>query len=165
MSVITDASPARTHDLAQQVVDLIGVPKDEWEIAAQLEVMGLRDSDARAEHGARDLFDLARRIYSWVLDGRLRTEIEPEDPIQPWPGPGPVDPDLGTKGCIYRLLREIRAAADEDDERRARALVISSRSHHGLSFTDAVSLVVMEKFAVADAFAVDANFLSEEDRR
>src|SRR5215212_7545914 len=73
-------SPARTHDLAQQVIDLIGVPKDEWEIAAQLEVLGLRDTDARTEHDARDLFDLARRIYAWFLDGRLRAEPEPEDP-------------------------------------------------------------------------------------
>lgn len=51
--------------------------------------------------------------------------------------------------------------ADEQDERRAKALVISSRSPRGLSFVDAVSLVVMEKFGVADAFAVDPHFLSE----
>lgn len=80
MTAEIHASPARTHALAQQVVDLIGVPNDEWEIAAQLEVMGLRDTDARAEHDARDLFDLARRIHSWVLDGRLRADAEPEDP-------------------------------------------------------------------------------------
>ena len=80
MTAETHASPARTHDLAQQVIDLIGVPKDEWEIAAQLEVMGLRDTDARAEHDARDLFDLARRIYAWSLDGRVRAENEPADP-------------------------------------------------------------------------------------
>ena len=43
------------HDLGQQVIDLIGIPKDEWEIAAQLEVMGLRDTDARNDYGARDL--------------------------------------------------------------------------------------------------------------
>jgi hypothetical protein len=80
MTAETHASPARTHDLAQQVIDLIGIPKDEWEIAAQLEVMGLRDSDARAEYDSRDLFDLARRIYSWTLDGRLRVVAEGEDP-------------------------------------------------------------------------------------
>lgn len=79
MSVQLHASPTRTHDLAQQVVDLIGIPKDEWEIAAQLEVMGLRDSDAR-EYDARDLFDLARRIYAWFNEGRLRSAVEPEDP-------------------------------------------------------------------------------------
>lgn len=69
-----------THDLGQQVLDLIGTPKDEWEIAAQLEVMGLRDTDARNDFGARDLFDLARRIYQRFQDGALRVEIEPEDP-------------------------------------------------------------------------------------
>lgn len=51
--------------------------------------------------------------------------------------------------------------ADEQDEKRARALVISSRNPRGLSFVDAVSLVVMEKFSVADAFAVDSHFLNE----
>lgn len=74
-----------------------------------------------------------------------------------------VGPDIAR-----RWLRDHRLPvyhADEDDERRARALVISSRSQRGLSFTDAVSMVVMDKFAVADAFAVDANFLSDEDRR
>lgn len=80
MTAETHASPTRTHDLAQQVVDLIGIPKDEWEIAAQLEVMGLRDTDARTDYDARDLFDLARRIYSWFLDGRLRFEADREDP-------------------------------------------------------------------------------------
>jgi hypothetical protein len=79
MTVQLHASPTRTHDLAQQVVDLIGIPKDEWEIAAQLEVMGLRDSDAR-EYDARDLFDLARRIYAWFNEGRLRASVEPDDP-------------------------------------------------------------------------------------
>ena len=40
-------------------------------------------------------------------------------------------------------------------------LVISSRNPRGLSYVDAVSFVVMEKFEVADAFAVDPHFLSE----
>ena len=71
------APPA--HDLAQQVIDRIGIPKDEWEIAAQLEVMGLRDSDARSEYGARDLFDLAARIYAGFQDGRYRWSVETED--------------------------------------------------------------------------------------
>lgn len=50
---------------------------------------------------------------------------------------------------------------DEDDEQRARALVTSSTSERGLSYVDAVSLVVMERLGVADAFAVDTSFLSE----
>ena len=51
--------------------------------------------------------------------------------------------------------------ADEQDELRARAQVIASRSPRGLSYVDAISLVVMERLGVADAFAVDPNFLSE----
>jgi predicted nucleic acid-binding protein len=63
-----------------------------------------------------------------------------------------------------RWLRDHRLPvyhADEQDEHRARTLVISSRSARGLSFIDAVSLVVMERYSVADAFAVDPDFLSE----
>ena len=51
--------------------------------------------------------------------------------------------------------------ADEEDERRARALVIGSHSDQGLTYVDAISLVVMERLGVADAFSVDPNFLSE----
>ena len=69
-----------THDLGQQVIDLIGIPKDEWEIAAQLEVMGLRDSDARSDYGAHDLFDLATRIYADFQNGRYRWSVDAEDP-------------------------------------------------------------------------------------
>jgi len=63
-----------------------------------------------------------------------------------------------------RWLRDHRLPVyhvDEEDERRARALVISSRSQRGLTMVEAVSLVVMEKFGVADAFAVDSHFLGE----
>lgn len=52
---------------------------------------------------------------------------------------------------------------DEQDEQRAKALVMSSTSQRGLSFVDAVSLVVMERLGVADAFAVDTSFLSEAE--
>lgn len=70
-----------------------------------------------------------------------------------------VGPDIAR-----RWLRDHRLPiyhADEQDERRAKALVISSRSPRGLSYVDAVSLVVMERFGVADAFAVDPHFLNE----
>ena len=50
--------------------------------------------------------------------------------------------------------------ADEQDERRARRMVLRARGAHGLTITDAISLVVMERFGVTDAFAVDPNFLS-----
>lgn len=67
-------------------------------------------------------------------------------------------------GVARQWLRDHRLAvyhADEQDERRARALVIGSHSERGLSYVDAVSLVVMERLGIADAFAVDTNFLSE----
>jgi predicted nucleic acid-binding protein len=70
-----------------------------------------------------------------------------------------IGPDIAR-----RWLRDHRLPVyhvDEQDEHRARALVISSRSPQGLSLVDAISLVVMERFGVADAFAVDPGFLSE----
>ncbi|HEV2528520.1 MAG TPA: PIN domain-containing protein [Thermomicrobiales bacterium] len=53
--------------------------------------------------------------------------------------------------------------ADEQDERRARRIMLRGRGASGMTFTDAISLVVMERFGVADAFAVDPNFLSGND--
>ena len=53
--------------------------------------------------------------------------------------------------------------ADEQDERRARRTMLRGRGAAGMTFTDSVSLVVMERFGVADAFAVDPNFLSGND--
>lgn len=50
--------------------------------------------------------------------------------------------------------------ADEQDERRARRMVLRARGAQGLTLTDAISLIVMERFGVSDAFAVDPNFLS-----
>lgn len=72
-------SSGTAHDLGQQVIDLIGIPKDHWEIAAQLEVMGVRDADARSDFGARDVFDLAARIYTDFQAGRFRWYVEGED--------------------------------------------------------------------------------------
>lgn len=80
MTAVEQVPESRAHELGQQIVDLIGLPKDRWEIAAQLEVMGLRDVDARSEYGARDLFDLAGRIYGWYEQGRFRSSLEGEDP-------------------------------------------------------------------------------------
>lgn len=67
-------------------------------------------------------------------------------------------------GVARQWLRDHRLAvyhADEQDEQRARALVIGSQSERGLSYVDAISLVVMERLGIADAFAVDTHFLSE----
>lgn len=80
MTAELHATAGAAHDLGQQIVDLIGVPKDAWEIAAQLEVMGLRDSDARNAYGMRDLFELARHIHGQFQDGVYRVELEGEDP-------------------------------------------------------------------------------------
>lgn len=79
MSAEAVASGA-AHDLGQQVIDLIGIPKDHWEIAAQLEVLGVRDADARNDYGARDVFDLAARMYADFQAGRFRWYVEGEDP-------------------------------------------------------------------------------------
>ncbi|MDP9354263.1 MAG: PIN domain-containing protein [Chloroflexota bacterium] len=61
-------------------------------------------------------------------------------------------------------LRDSKLAiyhADERDERKARKLVIQAEGKRGLSLTDAISVVVMERLDVADAFAVDPNFLAD----
>lgn len=50
--------------------------------------------------------------------------------------------------------------ADEQDARRAQREVIRSKSARGLSVTDAVSLVVMERLNVVDALAADPSFLA-----
>lgn len=63
-----------------------------------------------------------------------------------------------------QFLRDHRLAvyhASEDDEARAAAMVMTSRTARGLSLVDAVSLVVMEKLGIADAFVVDTTFLAE----
>jgi hypothetical protein len=66
-------------ELGQQIVDLVGVPKDAWEIAAHLEVIGLRDSDARTEFGQRDLFALADRIYADFRANSFHPATDPEE--------------------------------------------------------------------------------------
>ena len=63
-----------------------------------------------------------------------------------------------------RWLRDSRLAvyhADEQDEAKARRLVLRASEQRSLSLTDAVSLVVMDRLGVADAFAVDQHFLAE----
>ena len=69
-----------THDLALDVLTRTGRPRDAWEITAQLEVMGLRDADARANYGHRDLFDLARAIFALCTTGALACPNEADDP-------------------------------------------------------------------------------------
>jgi len=78
---------ALLDDLGRRVVETVGMPKDAWEIAAQLEVMGMRDSDARTGYGVRDLFDLARAIERRFRAGAYGFALEGEDPrprALPW---------------------------------------------------------------------------------
>ncbi|HYO74814.1 MAG TPA: hypothetical protein VE010_00005, partial [Thermoanaerobaculia bacterium] len=56
------------------------MPKDAWEIAAQLEVIGMRDSDARSGYGVRDLFELARAIERRFRDGAYGFTLAGDDP-------------------------------------------------------------------------------------
>ena len=49
---------------------------------------------------------------------------------------------------------------DQADLRRARRAVLRQSSGPGLSFADAISLVVMERFEVGDALAADPEFLA-----
>jgi hypothetical protein len=67
-------------DLGRRVIDTVGMPKDAWEIAAQLEVIGMRDSDARTGYGVRDLFELARAIERRFRSGAYGFHVEGEDP-------------------------------------------------------------------------------------
>ena len=66
--------------LGQRIIDRLGIPKDSWEIAAQLEVLGLRDSDARSMYGARDLFELACDIEQRFHAGGFHVVVEGEEP-------------------------------------------------------------------------------------
>ncbi|NPA03351.1 MAG: hypothetical protein GXO61_00655 [Epsilonproteobacteria bacterium] len=42
-----------------------GEPLDAWEIAALLEVYGIRDIDAKKEYGFKDVFDMAKELYKY----------------------------------------------------------------------------------------------------
>ena len=70
---------------------------------------------------------------------------------------------LGT-AIARQWLRDCRLAvyhADEQDEAAARRMVLEASDRRGLSLTDAISLVVMDRLGVTDAFAVDQHFLAE----
>lgn len=62
-----------------------------------------------------------------------------------------------------RWLREHKMPAystDEADLAAAQALLLARPDDSPISFTDALSLAVMERLSVADAFAVDPTFLA-----
>ena len=71
--------------VAEKILSAIEQPKDHWEVAAHLEVMGIRDLDARQEYGSRDVFDLARRVLA--LAGEIPVVADsrpPRRPLLPW---------------------------------------------------------------------------------
>jgi predicted nucleic acid-binding protein len=49
---------------------------------------------------------------------------------------------------------------DSADEDQAREMVVAAPPNRAPSYTDAISVVVMQRLGVTDAFAVDPNFLA-----
>lgn len=63
-----NASRLPTLDsLVEEVISISGRPKDHWEVAARLEITGIRDQDA-AHYGYSDVFSLATSIFESVKD-------------------------------------------------------------------------------------------------
>lgn len=60
-------------------------------------------------------------------------------------------------------LRDHRLAVyhtDEQDEANARAMILEADERRPLSYINAVSLVVMDRLGISDAFAIDPDFLA-----
>lgn len=66
--------------VARTVMTRVGIPKDRWEIAAQLEVLGYRDIDARERLGCADVFEAADRMFALFQDGTLPFAVEDDAP-------------------------------------------------------------------------------------
>lgn len=80
MSTVLDfRQSAELHELGETVMERVGIPKDSFEIAAQLEVLGWRDIDARDRFGFRDLFEAAETIFDWFRAGKLKFVVQGED--------------------------------------------------------------------------------------
>lgn len=115
-------------------------------------IVALVDSDD-ATHPAmvdayRELVDAGYRLFTtnYVV-------AEAYDLLMAGVGPAVARQWLrGSKLAVYH--------ADEQDVRKAQREVIRSSNARGLSLTDAVSLVVMERLNVVDAIAADPNFLA-----
>ncbi|HET7566785.1 MAG TPA: hypothetical protein VFJ91_02255 [Gaiellaceae bacterium] len=73
--------PATLDELAAEVVERIGRPIDLDAIAATIETLGVRETDARETFGAADVFDLARRVAP--LADALAPEEERDAPPPP----------------------------------------------------------------------------------
>jgi hypothetical protein len=77
--VSADRDTALIIETGQTIMDRVGVPKDRWEIAAQLEVLGFRDSDALSRFGSADLFEAADRILALFRGGKLTARPDRAD--------------------------------------------------------------------------------------
>lgn len=115
-------------------------------------IVALVDSDDATHHAMvdayRELLDAGYRLFTtnYVV-------VEAYDLLMAGVGAAVARQWLrGSKLAVYH--------ADEQDVRKAQREVIRSSNARGLSLTDAVSLVVMERLNVVDAIAADPNFLA-----
>ena len=69
---------AELREVGETVMSRVGIPKDSFEIAAQLEVLGIRDIDARERFGCRDVFDAAEAIFDFFRSGHLPYVVDEE---------------------------------------------------------------------------------------
>jgi hypothetical protein len=69
--------------LAREVYHIIGEPLDVWAVAATLESIGLRDSDAVKQYQRPDLFKLAERILYLIHVDPTRTRVDYTPPPPP----------------------------------------------------------------------------------
>ncbi|MRJ01934.1 MAG: hypothetical protein GXO19_00490, partial [Epsilonproteobacteria bacterium] len=58
------------RELYFRITEKRGRPLDFWEVAALLEVYGIRDIDARKEYGFSSVFELAQFLYTHFVDER-----------------------------------------------------------------------------------------------
>lgn len=88
-----EAGRKSISSLAEEVVERIGRPLDEWAVAAALESGGMRDADAVQDFDKEDIFDLAEDIYA-------RCQAREWEPVE---DKGPKEPVLGQK--LGRFLK------------------------------------------------------------
>jgi hypothetical protein len=74
------AQVAAVEQVGRLILDRVAIPKDRFEIAAQLEVLGFRDGDARDRFGCLDLFETADRIFAMFQNGRLPFVVRDDPP-------------------------------------------------------------------------------------
>ena len=79
MSVLSLPRSSDVGEVGAIVLDRTGIPKDRWEIAAQLEVLGYRDTDARDRFGFDDVFAMADAIFDLFRRGVLQPKLEAKD--------------------------------------------------------------------------------------